>query len=153
VKLLVAKATQRPFTRIQWTMASRVNNKAKQVKASDQTVRKQGLFLKRRANRLLRRDGMPTDEGESKHHPISSKTDRFSLRKRSGRCPVCIERLKKNSRGTRYERCCRNCNAVLQADSRCNRCGTHRIWRGPQGVRCKGCGQEVVIDIKSKNSN
>jgi uncharacterized protein with PIN domain len=120
-----------------------IGNRVKQAKASDQTVRKPNKLLKRCANRLLRYEGKRISEESDELARIPSKIDRFELRKRSGRCPVCTGRLIKNSKRTRYERCCRHCNAVMQKTLICNRCGTYRVWSGRRGTFCKGCGREL----------
>lgn len=70
--------------------------------------------------------------------------DSKARRKKPGLCPVCLKRLAKNARGTRYERRCKNCRASFQKALKCLDCGTHRVWQGPEGTACKGCGRTVV---------
>ena len=49
--------------------------------------------------------------------------------------------LAKNARGTRYERRCLKCRANFQKLLKCLDCGTARVWQGPEGTACKGCGR------------
>ena len=117
-------------------MSRLITNRDKQRRASDQTVKKPGQFIKRRASRGLRRGQLETEEMRP-----SPGRDPLSLRKRSGRCPVCLAKLNKNAKRTRYEHSCRKCGASLQPTPNCRSCGTARVWVGPGGSRCKGCGK------------
>ena len=76
-----------------------------------------------------------------------SKSDKHSARKKSGNCPVCLSKLKKNSKRTRYERKCNTCGAVLQKHVTCLFCGTNRVWMGRKGNYCKGCGNPYSSKI------
>ena len=69
--------------------------------------------------------------------------DDKARRKKPGLCPVCLARLAKNARGTRYERRCLNCRATFQKTHKCLDCGTSRVWQGPEGTACKGCGRHA----------
>ena len=73
-----------------------------------------------------------------------SKYDKHWSRKRSGNCPVCLSRLKKNYKKTRYERKCNKCGAVLQKNIKCPFCSTNRVWMGREGNYCKGCGNKYI---------
>lgn len=70
--------------------------------------------------------------------------DDKARRKKPGLCPVCLGKLVKNARGTRYERRCLKCRATLQKTLKCLDCGTKRVWQGPEGRACKGCGRKVL---------
>ena len=117
-------------------MSRLITNRDKQKGASDQTVRKQGKFLKHLANRRIRR--APLEVARVRPSP---GRDPLSIRKRSGRCRVCLAMLRKNAKRTRYECSCGECGASLQPKPRCRSCGTARVWVGPLGSRCKGCGK------------
>lgn len=67
--------------------------------------------------------------------------DDKARRKKPELCPVCLAKLAKNARGTRYERRCLNCRASFQKLLKCLDCGTSRVWQGPEGTACKGCGR------------
>ncbi len=77
------------------------------------------------------------DEQVPRH---KSQTDALAEHKDPKRCPVCSEPLEKTGDGARYERRCRQCRAVLATELVCQQCHTRRIWRGPRGVVCHGCG-------------
>ncbi|MDJ0946842.1 MAG: hypothetical protein QNJ30_25620 [Kiloniellales bacterium] len=70
--------------------------------------------------------------------------DDKARRKKPGLCPVCLAKLEKNARGTRFERRCLNCRATFQKMLKCLDCGTSRVWQGPEGTVCKGCGRKVL---------
>lgn len=67
--------------------------------------------------------------------------DDKARRKKPGHCPVCLAKLVKNARGSRYERRCLGCRASFQKLLKCLDCGTSRVWQGPEGIACKGCGR------------
>jgi hypothetical protein len=79
-----------------------------------------------------------------------SKYDKHSPRKRSGNCPVCLSRLRKNIKNTRYERKCNKCGAVLQKNIKCSFCDTNRVWMSRKGNYCKGCGNKYFTQIHIK---
>lgn len=76
--------------------------------------------------------------------PYESKKDSRAVRKNHRHCPVCKAKLKKIGKGTRYERQCSSCNATLAQELHCSHCGTYRVWRGPKGIYCHGCGKEYA---------
>lgn len=78
------------------------------------------------------------EENEVPKH--KSKTDKLALHKDPKRCPVCAAKLEKIGKGTRRKNQCMTCKAVLAKEIMCQRCGTNRVWRGPKGMRCHGCG-------------
>lgn len=69
-----------------------------------------------------------------------SKTDKFSERKDSAKCPVCSAKLKRNGKGTKRQNRCESCNATLAKELKCEHCRTNRVWRGSLGSYCHGCG-------------
>ena len=50
----------------------------------------------------------------------------------------------KTARGARYERRCLSCCATFQKTLKCLDCGTNRVWQGPEGTACKGCGRKAL---------
>ncbi len=76
--------------------------------------------------------------------PYKSKNDSRADRKNHRHCPVCKAKLKKIAKGTRYGRQCSNCHATLAKEFKCYHCGTNRVWRGPEGLFCHGCGKEYI---------
>lgn len=76
--------------------------------------------------------------GEVKHH---SKVDNRADRKDPRRCPVCMAKLSKIGKGTRYQHSCKSCHSCLAKEIKCRYCSTFRVWRGKQGVYCHGCGK------------
>jgi len=117
---------------------SRLTNKHKQAKSSDfDCVKHPTSFIKKTSNRLLRREPI-----ESKLVKGHSKIDSKASRKKSGNCPVCSSSLDKNSKGTRYRRECVSCKSRYDKELKCGRCATNRVWSGPKGMFCKGCGNE-----------
>ena len=71
----------------------------------------------------------------------TSSRDELASRKAPGACPVCLGRLETSGRRARYKRTCMHCRATLQAELLCRFCQTNRVWRGPDGINCKGCGR------------
>jgi hypothetical protein len=120
-----------------------ITNRDKQAKASDfDCLKHPGRFLKTKASRMLRRDHV---EAESDARPWPSRIDSRRQIKRSGVCPLCLERLKKNARGTRYERCCQACRAQWQPDLKCLHCSGEAIWSGAGRSICKRCGRSGAV--------
>ena len=70
--------------------------------------------------------------------------NKLSTRKNTRKCPVCTKNLHKIGKGTRYENRCSNCNAVLAKELICTYCNTNRVWRGPEGIYCHGCGKQYI---------
>jgi len=122
-----------------------ITTKTKKAYSLDSWAKHPRKFVKQDANRRIRRLGAikSTDLVEEEIPKYSSSTNKFVLRKRNGICPVCLGHLRKNSKGTRYQRICENCNAVYNFDIRCPSCNTYRVWSGKLGRWCKGCGHEV----------
>ena len=119
---------------------SRITNKHKQAKSSDfDCIKNPTSFIKKISNRLIRRESI-----ENNFVKAHSKTDSKANRKKSGNCPVCTSNLDKNSKGTRYLRECSNCKSRYDKDIKCGRCNTNRVWSGPKGAFCKGCGNEYA---------
>jgi len=73
---------------------------------------------------------------------VKSATDARAKRKSVRHCPVCLDRLKKIGKGTRFSHQCKSCNAVLAKELICQFCTTNRVWRGKAGCFCHGCGKE-----------
>ena len=86
----------------------------------------------------------PDKYSEDSLAPFKSKNDSRADRKDPRHCPVCISKLKRIDKGTRYERQCSNCHATFAKELKCSYCGTNRVWRGPKGIYCHGCGKEYV---------
>ena len=78
-----------------------------------------------------------------------SSVDARSMRKGAKRCPICTASIHKVSKGTHYERRCRECLATFAKELYCNRCNSNRVWRGKQGIYCQGCGFEYKPLISS----
>ena len=55
-------------------------------------------------------------------------------------CPLCAKRLSRVAKGTRRKNQCYECKAVLAKELNCIQCNTNRVWRGPLGIVCHGCG-------------
>ena len=62
--------------------------------------------------------------------------------KKHNHCPVCKNKLKRIAKGTRHENQCSNCHATLAKELTCKHCSTNRVWRGPKGMFCQGCGKK-----------
>ena len=118
-------------------MANLITNKHKKL----EHAKKPSGFQKRVSARKLRREAAAEITGTDAQ-PATRPT-KHAARKRSGICPICLDRLTKNSRGTRYVRSCHHCSAQYVPDLKCGRCGTNRVWRGRSECRCKGCGDVV----------
>lgn len=129
-------------------MANLITNKHKKQEHGERPT----AYTKRLSARHIRRSAdvvMDDDAGLLPHRP-----SKHAKRKRSGRCPVCTTKLAKNGRGTRYIRKCSQCRSQFLPDIRCDRCATFRVWGGPRGYRCKGCGNPVQFDgIETPTSN
>jgi hypothetical protein len=120
---------------------SRLTNKHKQAKSSDfDCVKHPSSFIKKASNRMLRRESINDELVKS-----YSKIDGRGNRKKSGFCPICMNSLEKNSKGTRYRRECSECKGRYDKELRCGRCATNRVWSGPNGAYCKGCGNKHEI--------
>ena len=74
-----------------------------------------------------------------------AKNDKLATRKSVRRCPVFISKRRKIGKGTRYQNKCVYCKAVLAKELKCRHCHTSRVWRGPEGSFCNGCGREHVL--------
>ena len=130
-------------------MTRLISNKHKQAKFSDHDSRPTP-FMKNATARKLRRSQLETEvdlAADSNATPGSQ--DKLAKYKRPGNCPLCLERLKKTSGLTRYERSCQSCGAVLQKDLLCLSCSTNRVWAGQLGRRCKGCGKTFLPEASS----
>ena len=75
-------------------------------------------------------------------HP--SKKDKLAPRKDPKRCPVCTKKLNKTGKKTRHKHECDYCHAVLAKELTCIYCNTNRVWRGPMGSFCHGCGHRYT---------
>lgn len=118
-------------------MTNLITNKHKKLEHAKKPTR----FQKRVSARMLRR-AASAEIADDSASPATRST-KHADRKRSGNCPVCLARLTKNARGTRYVRSCSQCGAQFVPDLRCPRCETCRVWRGRDECRCKGCGNSV----------
>jgi hypothetical protein len=65
------------------------------------------------------------------------------LRKINERCPACLTRLPRTARGTRKARRCPACGSTYRPRRTCQACSTTRVWSGPLGDFCKGCGTDL----------
>ena len=120
-----------------YSMANLITNKHKKL----EHAKKPSGFQKRTSARKLRRQ--VTTEITSPSALRTKRSPKHAARKRSGRCPICLHRLSKNSRGTRYVRSCPHCNAQVMPEVKCPRCSTFRVWGNNDETRCKGCGNPV----------
>lgn len=125
-------------------MSKQITGKHKQ-KSTGEWGKHPRRFLKRTGNKRLRSSESPRSieslfTEKSQHKPRSSKN---SKRKRSGTCPVCLSRLEKNSKGTRYWNFCKTCGATPDKKIKCPSCSTFRVWTGKQDAFCKGCGAQI----------
>gem|GEM_PF-3492029 len=124
----------------------RINNKVKKKLSRDSYVRHPGKFLKQdTSGRLRQRESMVIADEEVLIVRTHSPKDKHALRKQTGHCPVCISRLKKNKKGTRYSYICEHCKAQLKPEIRCPHCNTNRVWSHKSESRCKGCGNEISV--------
>ena len=77
--------------------------------------------------------------------PDATKKQRGrDLRKIKDRCPACLQRLPRISSGTRKMRHCDSCGSTYRPDRSCPSCSTNRVWSGPLGDFCHGCGRELA---------
>jgi len=104
-------------------------------------------YLKRVGNKRLRSSESPRSiDSLIKEVPQhKTRSTKNSKRKRSGICPVCLSKLEKNSKGTRYWNFCITCGAAPDRDIKCPSCSTYRVWKGKQGAYCKGCGEQIDL--------
>lgn len=121
-------------------VANLITNKHKKL----EFVKKPSGFLKRLSARKLRREAIrellqerPEGKSVSKKH---------ADRKRSSKCPICLHRLQKNKKRSRYVNRCDHCHAQLNPMIRCLHCRTFRVWTSPNESRCKGCGKLVSFE-------
>jgi hypothetical protein len=122
-------------------MGNLITNKDKQAKVSDHGE-PPNSFQKDLTHRKLRREGRrQAQRSDEERRSTPGSIDRRALRKRSGYCPACLQKLEKNAKGRRYLQACKHCHAVFQRTERCPHCATHRVWMGPEGRWCKGCGK------------
>lgn len=77
---------------------------------------------------------------------VATRADRTP----DGHCAVCGARLRWNQRVTPAQRRCVTSNATLQAQLRCRRCGTARVWQGARGAYCHGCGHLRDVGIRDR---
>ena len=121
-------------------MANLITNKHKKQEHGERPT----TYTKRLSARHIRRSANVTIDDDA--GPLPHRPSKHAKRKRSGRCPVCTAKLAKNERGTRYIRKCSQCRSQFLPDIRCDRCATFRVWGGPRGYRCKGCGNPVQFN-------
>jgi hypothetical protein len=122
----------------------RVTNKTKKSLSRDSFAKHPGRFLKRdTSGRLRQREKEAIASDDVVVIRTTSPEDKHALRKQPGHCPLCLHKLKKNKKGTRYLRTCEQCKAQLRPEVRCPRCSTYRVWSRLGELRCKGCGNEV----------
>jgi endogenous inhibitor of DNA gyrase (YacG/DUF329 family) len=122
----------------------RITNKTKKKFSLDPFAKHPGKFLKRDTSSRLRQNGKKVIALDSLLVvPTHSPIDKRAQRKRTGHCPICIFKLMKNKKGTRYAYSCEQCKAQLKPDIRCPSCNTNRVWGGKDEMRCKGCGKSV----------
>lgn len=122
----------------------RITNKIKKSLSRDPFAKHPSRFLKRDASRRLRqkaKEAILSDDVFMVR--TTSPEDKHDLRKRSGHCPLCLAKLLKNNKGTRYLRNCEQCKAQLHPEVRCTRCSASRVWSRAGEIRCKGCGFEA----------
>src|SRR5687768_5643296 len=123
----------------------RINNKVKKALSSDSFEKHPGKFLKRDASgRVRRTEKEVVEEFNVEKVRVPSQNDKNALRKQSGNCPICLSRLKRNARGTRFCHKCDECQAQLKPDLHCDHCGTNRVWGIGAEFRCKGCGKKTA---------
>lgn len=124
----------------------RITNRTKKSLSRDSFAKHPGRFLKRDTSGRLRQG---EKEAIAKDDVLVIRTtsheDKHALRKQVGHCPLCLSKLKKNNKGTRYLRICGQCKAQINPEVRCPRCSTYRVWSCPGELRCKGCGNEVKL--------
>jgi predicted amidophosphoribosyltransferase len=127
-------------------MSNQITGKQKKI-STGEWGKHPRKFLKRVGNKRLRSSESPRSlDALFKEVPQSKiRNTRKSKRKRSGICPVCMNKLNKNNKGTRYWKFCQNCGAAPVKDIKCPSCGTFRVWKGKMGAFCKGCGAKVDI--------
>lgn len=124
----------------------RITNKTKKSLSRDPFAKHPGKFLKQdTSGRLRQREKELIESDEITVIHTTSPKDKHALRKQTGYCPVCIARLKKNKKGTRYFNSCEQCKAQLKSEIQCPHCSTNRVWGKRDELRCKGCGNEVEI--------
>lgn len=124
-------------------MGNRISNKQKQAKLSDHGE-PPSSFVKKLTSRKMRRAALETEiDLTVGRNSTPGSVDHRAKRKRAGICPICMEKLQKNAKGTRYERVCRECGSVYRQKIICPSCGTRRVWTGKHGDWCKGCGKVV----------
>jgi len=128
-----------------------ISNRDKQAKMSDfDCLKHPGKFTKSLTNRMLRRDKVTG--GEEGSRPWPSQQDARGKIKRSGICPLCLERLQKIARGTRYEKLCRICKGMKDQERVCPYCDGREMWVAADGARavCKRCGKEAKQAVDAK---
>ena len=119
-------------------MTSLISNKHKKL----EYAKKPTKFLKQLSARKLRRKTF--DEYAFSEFTTIKRHHKYVASKHPANCPICLERLQKNARGTRYLYACAHCLAQWTSDLKCFRCNTFRVWRNKKEARCKGCGHFIL---------
>lgn len=118
-------------------MANLITNKHKKL----EFAKKPSGFQKRLSARKLRREAIRELLQERLARKSVSK--KHAERKRSSKCPICLHRLQKKKKRSRYLNRCDHCHAQLNPMICCLHCRTFRVWTSPNESRCKGCGKVV----------
>jgi hypothetical protein len=124
----------------------RINNKTKKSLSRDPFEKHPGKFLKRDTSGRIRQKAKNDIEQfdlEVVHTP--SHRDKDAIRKQSGNCPLCLLRLERVARGTRFCNICQKCKAQLKPEIHCKHCDSNRVWGRAGEHRCKGCGKKVDV--------
>jgi len=131
-------------------MNNRINNKHKKH-STGEYAKHPRRYTKHLGNKRLRKSDNPKSlEMQFNRDPrYYSQNRKNAKRKRSGICPVCLLKLEKNSKGTRYIKVCRSCGAALSEEIKCYSCASYRVWVSKIVAFCKGCGQENQKPQKS----
>lgn len=116
------------------TMVNLITNRHKGQEHGERPT----ILTKKRSSRRLRRNSL--NDAIDEKNTLPHRPKKHAVRKKSGVCPICLARLVKNSKKTRYEHRCEACKSQLKPEMQCTSCGTNRVWSGPSGQRCKGCG-------------
>lgn len=82
--------------------------------------------------------------GRIRRSPTEFTVKTASTRKRHDQssCPICSAPVKKTASGGRRKHSCTECGASLNKALMCESCGTARVWQGPRGAACVGCGSK-----------
>jgi hypothetical protein len=140
-----------PLRRCQPTTNFRIGRPTGQISAEAKIdslgarpARKEPMLITNKHKSSKKHDNKTDAIRRIRRSPIESTLGTGSMRKRHDQsvCPICFAPIKKTASGGRRKHWCTECGATLNKVLMCDSCSTARVWQGPRGAACVGCGSK-----------